>query len=94
MTLPASRPREDEWMDYYDEFDYFAPIDVRDGCHPRIMLHDGPAKKAIVLVHGLSDSPYFVASIGRHFLRETQLQCLHASLAMPRPKKTAWHGIG
>ena len=54
-------------MDYYNEFEYFSPSGVRDGCHPRIMLHAAPAGNAIILVHGLSDSPYLVSSIGQHF---------------------------
>lgn len=64
---PDPEPRHFEWMEYYKEFTYFSPKDVRDGCHPRIMLHAAPARNAIVLVHGLSDSPHFVSSIGQHF---------------------------
>ncbi len=60
-------PRSDEWMGYYDEFEYFTAEGVRDGCHPRIMLHPTPAERAVVLVHGLSDSPHFVSAIARHF---------------------------
>ncbi|MFT5702266.1 MAG: alpha-beta hydrolase superfamily lysophospholipase [Desulforhopalus sp.] len=59
--------RDHEWLDYYDQFPYFSPEKVRDGCHPRIMEHTESLEKAIVLVHGLSDSPYFMTEIGDYF---------------------------
>jgi esterase/lipase len=59
--------RDREWLDYYDRFDYFSVATVRDGCYPRIMEHQQPPKKAIVLVHGLTDSPYFMMAIGEYF---------------------------
>ncbi len=58
------------WEAYLNHFEYFSPNGVRDGCHPRIMEHPQPVTKAIVLVHGLSDSPHFVSSIGGFFHRE------------------------
>jgi len=61
-----SKARENEWFDYYERFPYFSPDAVRDGCHPRIMEHDAPTK-AIVLVHGLTDSPHFMTAIGDYF---------------------------
>ena len=61
--------RDNEWADYYSAFDYFSPDKVRDGCHPRMREH-GSAVNAIVLVHGLSDSPYFVSAIADHFFEE------------------------
>jgi pimeloyl-ACP methyl ester carboxylesterase len=61
---------EDVWQAYYEAFDYFAPERVRPGCHPRIREHRGGAANAIVLVHGLSDSPYFVSAIGAYFFQE------------------------
>jgi len=69
MTQEGSEARGNEWLDYYDKFQYFSPADVRDGCHPRIMEHDQPAK-AIVLVHGLTDSPYFMTAIGEYFFSQ------------------------
>ena len=51
-----------EWSAFYDHFDYFSPDAVRDGCHPRIMERPD-AREAIVLVHGLTDSPYFLTAI-------------------------------
>ena len=87
------QPRQFEWMEYYDEFPYFSPGSVRDGCHPRIMLHDAAARSAIVLVHGLSDSPHFVSSIGQHFHEQlgfdVYLPLLHChGLREPRGMET------
>jgi pimeloyl-ACP methyl ester carboxylesterase len=61
---------EDVWEAYYEAFDYFSHERVRPGCHPRIREHRRGADKAIVLVHGLSDSPYFVSAIGAYFFQE------------------------
>ena len=65
-TTPA---RDNEWLEYYDNFQYLSPDKVRDDCHPRIREHD-EAAKAIVLVHGLTDSPYFMTAIGDYFFSE------------------------
>jgi len=62
--------REHEWLGYYDRFEYFSQEMIRDGCHPRIMEHPEPVEKAIVLVHGLSDSPYFMTAIGKFFFHQ------------------------
>lgn len=60
--------RQNEWMAYYEQFaDYFSASTVRDGCYPRLMEHPGRSSKAIVLVHGLSDSPYFLMALAEHF---------------------------
>ena len=57
-----------QWLDYYRQFNkYFSPDKVRDGCHPRIMEQETSTDKAIVLVHGLTDSPYFLTAIANHF---------------------------
>lgn len=66
MTRVTPKARDNEWFDYYYKFQYFSPHAVRDGCHPRIMEQNQPAK-AIVLVHGLTDSPYFMTAIGDYF---------------------------
>ncbi len=60
---------EDEtvWHEYYTEFPYFSDQVVRDGCQPRKMEHAVRAEKAIVLIHGLSDSPHFLCAIGTFF---------------------------
>jgi pimeloyl-ACP methyl ester carboxylesterase len=63
----SAQVRDREWLDYYDRFNYFSLATVRDGCHPRIMEHQEPTQKAIVLVHGLCDSPYFMSAIGDYF---------------------------
>jgi len=56
MTQLSQEIHDHEWLDYDDKFSCFASEKVRDGCYPRIMEHAEPTKKAIVLVHGLSDS--------------------------------------
>jgi pimeloyl-ACP methyl ester carboxylesterase len=67
MNQLVPKARDREWLDYYQQFDYFSAAIVRDGCYPRIMEHAQPTGKAIVLVHGLSDSPYFLTAIGDYF---------------------------
>ena len=67
MSQSILNKREYEWLDYYKHFTYFSHQSVRDGCHPRIMEHEKLIKKAIVLVHGLSDSPYFMTAIADFF---------------------------
>ena len=59
-------PRDHEWFDYYKAFDYFRPETVRDGNQPRIRERPD-AEASIVLVHGLSDSPYYMSAIADHF---------------------------
>ena len=56
-----------EWLTYYKRFPYFSTDTVRDGCHPRVFEHEAATGKAIVLCHGLTDSPYFLMAIARHF---------------------------
>ena len=70
MTQRAQETRDHEWLGYYDRFDYFSPEQVRDGCHPRIMEHPEAPGKAIALVHGLTDSPYFMTAIGDFFFKK------------------------
>ncbi len=67
MNQSASNKRENEWFDYYDHFSYFSPDAVREDCHPRIMEHGEPRENAIVLVHGLTDSPFFMTAIANFF---------------------------
>jgi len=71
-------PRDNEWMTYYDAFEYFVPGAVRDGCHPRLMEHPGQVEHAVVLVHGLSDSPYYLTAIGEVFFNK-----LHFNVYLP-----------
>jgi pimeloyl-ACP methyl ester carboxylesterase len=58
------------WHEYYDAFSYLNIGEIRPLCHPRKFLHPGGADKSVVLIHGLSDSPYSVAAIGRYFYNE------------------------
>ena len=58
------------WRAYFARFPYMTESGVRDGCHPKIMEHAAPAQKAIVLTHGLTDSPYFLKAIARYFYTE------------------------
>ena len=54
------------WTDYYTRFN-IDPELVRKDCEPKIMLQDPPTEKAIILIHGLSDSPFFMEAIGKRF---------------------------
>ena len=63
---PTQETWGNEWLSYYDRFNYFSREKIRDGCYPRIMEHSN-AQKAVVLVHGLTDSPYFMTAIGEFF---------------------------
>jgi esterase/lipase len=56
-----------QWLAFYEQFPYFSKDAVRDGCHPRVFVHEPPSEKAIVLVHGLTDSPHFLDAIARYF---------------------------
>ncbi|MDA1073165.1 MAG: alpha/beta hydrolase [Proteobacteria bacterium] len=59
--------RDHEWHEYYQAFpEYFSAATVRDGCQPQKREHADP-RGSIVLVHGLSDSPYFMQTIASHF---------------------------
>jgi pimeloyl-ACP methyl ester carboxylesterase len=67
----AIRQEEDDhcrlWSEYYQAFPAFSAETVRFGCHPRKMVHPEGASRAIVLLHGLSDSPYFMSALGEFF---------------------------
>jgi esterase/lipase len=60
-----------DWDEYYIQHfsGYKQKSDVRDRCHPQIFKHDddGNPRNAIVLVHGLTDSPHFMKDIGEYF---------------------------
>ncbi len=60
-----------DWDSYYTSHfrGYKTKADVRDGCHPLMFKHGG-TRNAIVLVHGLTDSPYFLRDIGEYFCSE------------------------
>ncbi len=59
--------RKYEWTEYYKKFNYFSSNNVREGCYPRVMRHSETPEQSVVLVHGLSDSPYFMTAIGDYF---------------------------
>jgi hypothetical protein len=40
MNHSAPKARDYEWLDYYEQFQYFSAEAVRDRCHPRIMEHE------------------------------------------------------
>jgi len=75
MTTIARDNREHEWREYYRQFDYFSADQIRPECHPRALLHAVPSEQAIVLVHGLSDSPYFLNAIAQHFHKALGFDC-------------------
>jgi esterase/lipase len=55
------------WPEYYREFPYFSEQTLRPGCYPRKLLHNNRTGKAIVLVHGLTDSPFYMLDIAEYF---------------------------
>lgn len=61
-----------DWDDYYlaHFHKYKQKSDVRDGCHPLIFQSGAANANAIVLVHGLTDSPHFMKDIGEYFCTE------------------------
>ncbi len=67
VAIPEEHDDSWLWPEYYQAFPAFSPATVRKGCHPRKLLHPGGAEKAIVLVHGLTDSPFYMTAIGTYF---------------------------
>jgi esterase/lipase len=59
----------EKWNGYYSHFNK-PETSVRDGCHPLIFQHGDRTRNAIVLVHGLTDSPHFMRDIGEYFCSE------------------------
>jgi pimeloyl-ACP methyl ester carboxylesterase len=55
------------WLEYCEAFPESAPALLRPDCHPRCLLHGGGAGRALVLVHGLTDSPALLADLADHF---------------------------
>lgn len=58
------------WLEYYEAFSYFDRDAVRPLCHPRKLLHPGENRKALVLIHGLTDCPYAMSAIAMYFHKE------------------------
>ena len=67
MGTSGSTSQGRRWREYYERFPYFSESAVRDGCHPELFEHQSETAKAVVLCHGLTDSPHFVTAIARHF---------------------------
>lgn len=68
MTMTES-PRENCWNSYIDHFNY--PIaNIRPDNHPRALVHQHKVENSIVLVHGLTDSPYYMKALGEFFHTE------------------------
>lgn len=65
--MPGREDRDWLWPEYVREFTVDSLHTIRAGCHPRKMVHRSGRKKAIVLIHGLTDSPFFLREIGRYF---------------------------
>lgn len=61
-----------DWDDYYSQNfrGYEEKSDIREGCHPLIFQHGDRSRNAIVLVHGLTDSPHFMRDISEYFCSE------------------------
>lgn len=54
------------WPEFYTKFSCFSDQTVRPGCHPRKLVHDNRAENAMVLVHGLTDSPFYMTAIAEY----------------------------
>lgn len=65
--MPGREDRDWLWPEYVRQFSIDSLHTIRAGCHPRKMVHRSGRKKAIVLIHGLTDSPFFMREIGRYF---------------------------
>jgi esterase/lipase len=69
LVLSAENDTCCSWPEYEKEFPCFSGQTVRPGCHPRKLLQNKPTEKAIVLVHGLTDSPFYMKAIGEYFYK-------------------------
>jgi esterase/lipase len=67
VVLSVDKEKYYLWAEYYQEFPGLADQLIRPGCHPRKLLHKKRTEKAIVLVHGLTDSPFYMAAIAEYF---------------------------
>lgn len=60
------------WPEYYLEFPYFSQDIMRHHCCPERRVHTESSGKSLVLVHGLTDSPYFMSAIADFFYTSLQ----------------------
>jgi len=65
--LSAEKEQCCSWSEYEKEFPFFSDQTLRPGCHPRKLLQTKQTGKAIVLVHGLTDSPFYMLAIAKYF---------------------------
>lgn len=65
--MPGQGEREWLWTEYLEQFPMASVHGIREGCHPRKMIHGTSRKKAVVLIHGLTDSPFFMRSVAFYF---------------------------
>lgn len=65
--MSAEKEKCCSWSEYEKEFPFFSDQTLRPGCHPRKLLQTKKTGKAIVLVHGLTDSPYYMLAIAKYF---------------------------
>lgn len=66
MDGSATASGDGIWLEYLQAFPALAAENIRLGCQPRKMVRPG-AKEAIVLVHGLTDSPMFMQGLADYF---------------------------
>ncbi len=66
----SEKKPKDCWSGYLDHFDYFANAKIRNNNHPRALVHKHQVENSIVLVHGLSDSPYYMKALAEFFHTE------------------------
>ena len=62
---PAQQQAE-IWRDYISHFDGLSSDAIRPGSEPRLFRAGPDADHVVILIHGLSDSPYYMEAIGRH----------------------------
>ena len=67
MAASVGRACGRKWSEYYRKFPYFSDDTVRNGCYPRVFMHEPTPGKAVVLCHGLTDSPHFLNAIADEF---------------------------
>jgi pimeloyl-ACP methyl ester carboxylesterase len=67
VVLSAEKDTCCLWPEYYLQFPCFSELTVRAECYPRKLLHAKQTGKSIVLIHGLTDSPFYMLAIAKYF---------------------------
>lgn len=57
------------WFDYCHQVLDLSSEEIRPGCEPRIFSHGDRVSNVVVLIHGLSDSPFYMRAIGERFYK-------------------------